>query len=159
MEPTRVNEDTTPGPPPDLQEPESGSVAPSRPDAGTRSGAESLPARRHTRLSATWTGVVAALIVLVVLIVFIAENTQHSTVALFGLHGSAPVAVLLLIAAVAGALIVVMVGAARLLQLRLADRRARAAGGEGPRPGRPDASRLRAPTARAAMHTSGRPGE
>jgi uncharacterized integral membrane protein len=73
--------------------------------------------------------VVASLVLLVVLIVFIAENTQHSTVAFFGLHGSAPVAVLLLIAAVAGALIVVVVGAARLLQLRLSARRASTDGG------------------------------
>jgi uncharacterized integral membrane protein len=120
----------------DPQEPETGNGPSSPPEAGTEPVGKPLPARRHTRLSATWTGVVAALIILVVLIVFIAENTQHSTVTFFGQHGSAPVAVLLLIAAVAGALIVVMVGAARLLQLRLADRRARAAGGEGPRPGR-----------------------
>ena len=76
-----------------------------------------------TRLSATWTGVVVALIVLVVLIVFIAENTQRTTISFFGLHGSAPVSVMLLAAAVAGALVVVSVAVARMVQLRLAARR------------------------------------
>jgi len=136
MEPTPVDEDVAPVLSVDRQETETGAVAPSLRDASTVPDAKPLPTRRHTRLSATWTGVVAALIILVVLIVFIAENTQHSTVSFFGQHGSAPVAVLLLIAAVAGALIVVLVGAARLLQLRLADRRARAAAGESARPGR-----------------------
>jgi uncharacterized integral membrane protein len=141
MEPTPVGEAVATDPSVDLQGPETGAVVPSPPETGTGSGAKPLPARRHTRLSATWTGVVAALIILVVLIVFIAENTQHSTVSFFGQHGSAPVAVLLLIAAVAGALIVVLVGAARLLQLRLADRRARAAAGGSARPGRRGSAR------------------
>jgi uncharacterized integral membrane protein len=157
MEPTGVDEDAIPGVVADPQEQERG-VGPSSPPEAGRGPSEPTPRRNHTRLSATWTGVVAALIVLVVLIVFIAENTQHSTVTFFGQHGSAPVAVLLLIAAVAGALIVVMVGAARLLQLRLADRRVRTAGAS-PRPGRHGASRRRVPTDRTAMHESAHPGE
>ena len=75
---------------------------------------------RRTRISASWTAVVVAALVLVLLVIFIAQNTQRSSVNFLGLHGTAPTAVVLLIAAAAGALIVVIVGVARILQLRRA---------------------------------------
>jgi uncharacterized integral membrane protein len=75
---------------------------------------------RRTRVSASWTAVVVAALVLVLLVIFIAQNTQRSSVNFLGLHGTAPTAVVLLIAATAGALIVVIVGVARILQLRRA---------------------------------------
>jgi uncharacterized integral membrane protein len=74
----------------------------------------------RTRVSASWTAVVVGALVLVLLIIFIAQNTQHSSVNFLGLHGTAPTAVVLLIAAAAGALIVVTVAVARILQLRRA---------------------------------------
>jgi uncharacterized integral membrane protein len=74
--------------------------------------------RMPTRLSATWTAVVAAVVILVALVIFIAQNTQQSMVNFLGAHGKAPTSVVLLIAAVAGALIVIIVGIARILQLR-----------------------------------------
>lgn len=73
-----------------------------------------------TRISVSWTAVVAAVFILIVLVVFIAGNTQQSTVNFVGLHGHAPTAVILLIAAIAGASIVVIVGLARIVQLRRA---------------------------------------
>ena len=74
----------------------------------------------RTRVSASWTAVVVAAFVLVLLVVFIAQNTQHSSINFLWFHGSAPTAVVLLIAATAGALIVIIVAAARILQLRRA---------------------------------------
>jgi putative membrane protein len=74
----------------------------------------------HTRVSASWTAVVVAALVLVLLVIFIAENTQRSSVNFLWLHGNAPTAVVILIAAVAGALVVVIVAVARILQLRRA---------------------------------------
>jgi uncharacterized integral membrane protein len=74
--------------------------------------------RTPTRLSASWTAVVASVLLLILLVVFIAENTQRSEVNFFGLHGHAPTAVALLIAALAGAGIVIVVAVARILQLR-----------------------------------------
>jgi uncharacterized integral membrane protein len=76
------------------------------------------PAGLRTRLSASWTGVVVAACVLVLLIVFIAQNTQRSSVNFLWFHGTAPTAVVLLIAAGAGALVVIIVAVARILQLR-----------------------------------------
>lgn len=71
-----------------------------------------------TRLSGAWTAVIVAAVLLVALIVFIAENTQTSTVNFLGAHGRASTAVMLLIAAVTGALVVGVVGAGRIIQLR-----------------------------------------
>ena len=86
-------------------------------------GVPSTPVRNHhtpTRISASWTAVVTAVVLLTVLVIFIAENTQRSTVNFIGFHGHAPTAVALLIAAIAGALIVIIVGVARMIQLRKA---------------------------------------
>jgi uncharacterized integral membrane protein len=71
-----------------------------------------------TRVSASWTAVVAAAFVLILLVIFIGQNTQQSTVKFLWAHGRAPTSVVLLIAAVAGALVVIIVGTARILQLR-----------------------------------------
>jgi uncharacterized integral membrane protein len=68
---------------------------------------------------------VLATLLLVALVVFIAQNTQRSSVNFLGAHGRAPTAVMLLIAALSGALIVVVVGVARILQIRRRDARAR----------------------------------
>jgi uncharacterized integral membrane protein len=74
----------------------------------------------RTRLSASWTGVVIAAGLLILLILFIAQNTQRSSVNFLWFHGTAPTAVVLLIAAAAGALIVIIVAVARIVQLRRA---------------------------------------
>ena len=76
------------------------------------------PHSSPTRLSATWTAVVAAAVVLVALVIFIGQNSQQSSVNFLGAHGKAPTSVVLLIAALAGAAIVIIVGIARILQLR-----------------------------------------
>jgi uncharacterized integral membrane protein len=78
----------------------------------------SMDAATHTRVSASWTAVVAAVFVLILLVIFIAQNTQQSTVKFLWAHGKAPTSVVLLIAAIAGASIVIIVGVARIVQLR-----------------------------------------
>lgn len=74
----------------------------------------------QTRVSASWTAVVVAAGVLILLVLFIAENTQRSSVNFLWLHGRAPTSVVILVAATAGALVVVIVAIARILQLRRA---------------------------------------
>ncbi|HLI16059.1 MAG TPA: lipopolysaccharide assembly protein LapA domain-containing protein [Acidimicrobiales bacterium] len=100
----------------------SGPAPTSRPEA---SSAPEPPAR--TRTSALWVAIVATLVILAVLIVFILENGQHVKVSFFGAHGHLPLGVALLAAAVVGGLFVVLVGAARIVQLRLRHRRSRRA--------------------------------
>jgi len=81
------------------------------------------PPYTHTRASGVWAAVVTSLVVLVILIVFILENPRDVRVDFFGAHGSLPLGVALLLAAVIGGLVVVMFGTARILQLRHRARR------------------------------------
>ena len=77
------------------------------------------------RPKAAWTTVTIGVVVAVVLIVFIAQNTQKVEVSFLGWDGDVPLAVALLIAAVCGAAIVLFVGTVRITQLRRAERRQR----------------------------------
>lgn len=73
---------------------------------------------RGSRTSGTWFAVVALLVVLLLLAVFILQNTQAVEIAFFGWNGEAPLAAALLIATVAGLVIATSAGALRILQLR-----------------------------------------
>jgi uncharacterized integral membrane protein len=64
-------------------------------------------------------------VILILLLVFILENTQRVSVSYFGASGHLPLGVALLLAAVAGALIVGIAGSARILQLRRARKQSR----------------------------------
>jgi uncharacterized integral membrane protein len=80
---------------------------------------------RHTRISTAWVSVVVAIIFGVALIDFIAQNTRDVRIDFFSVSGRMPVAVALLVAALAGAIVVVAVGIGRVAQLRLTMRRQR----------------------------------
>ena len=62
--------------------------------------------------------VVALVLLLLVLVVFIAQNTQDVDVSFLGWSGQTPLAVALLIAASVGMAVAVAAGAARIIQLR-----------------------------------------
>ena len=80
---------------------------------------------RGSRTSATWVSVVGFGILLVLLITFIAQNTQKTEVRFLGWEGSAPQAVSLLIAATTGLALAVVAASLRILQLRRRVRRTR----------------------------------
>jgi len=65
-----------------------------------------------------WVSVCVAVLLAILLIIFLAQNTRTVAVHYLGLSGSTSLALMLLIAAVAGALITVIVGSARIIQLR-----------------------------------------
>lgn len=79
----------------------------------------------HGRPQAAWTGVTIGVIVAVLLIVFIAQNTRKVQVTFLWMNGDVSEAVALLVAAVSGAAIVLLVGTIRVTQLRRAERRQR----------------------------------
>jgi uncharacterized integral membrane protein len=62
-------------------------------------------------------------LVLLLLVVFIAQNTQTVDVTFFAWEGTAPLSVTLLVAAVAGLFLAVAAGTLRILQLRRRVRR------------------------------------
>jgi len=72
----------------------------------------------RTRVSAAFVGAVAGLLVLVLLLIFILENTESVTVNFLGASGRLGLGLALLVAAVAGALVVAILGVARIAQLR-----------------------------------------
>jgi uncharacterized integral membrane protein len=81
---------------------------------------DALSNAQRTRTGRVWAALIPALIVLILLIVFIAENGQRVEVKFFGATGHISLALALLIAAVTGAVIVLLIGGARILQLRVA---------------------------------------
>ncbi|HTR70196.1 MAG TPA: lipopolysaccharide assembly protein LapA domain-containing protein [Mycobacteriales bacterium] len=80
---------------------------------------------RDARRRNTSTGIAigAAVIFLILLIDFIAQNDQKVTIHFLGFSGRASLALALLVAAVAGALVVLAIGAARIVSGRVAVRR------------------------------------
>lgn len=73
---------------------------------------------RSSRTSGFWAAVVGLGLILVLLIVFIAQNTRTTTVSFLAWDGEVPVAVALLIAAVAGLFLAGLAGMLRIHQLR-----------------------------------------
>ena len=90
------------------------------------SGAGGPPAARQspdkqvapTRAGMVWVSVCVAVLLAIALIIFLAQNTRTVAVHFLGLSGSTSLALMMLIAAVAGALITVIAGSARIIQLR-----------------------------------------
>lgn len=92
------------------------------------SGDSSRPAPgapRFTRASAVWVATGAALLLLILLIVFVLQNSTKVEVHFLGLTGTIPLGMALLIAAVGGGVVVASAGIARVAQLRMNARRTR----------------------------------
>jgi len=93
-----------------------------RDELGRQDGKDPL---RGSRTSGFWAAVVGLAVVLLFLIVFIAQNTRRTTVSFLAWDGEVPVAVALLIAALAGLFLAGLAGMLRILQLRRRVRRNR----------------------------------
>ena len=79
--------------------------------------------RRPTRLSSLHVAIVVSVVALVLLVIFLVQNAHTVDISFLGAHLRVSLAVAMLIAAVAGALIVGAVGTARIAQLRRGARR------------------------------------
>jgi uncharacterized integral membrane protein len=75
---------------------------------------------KFTRAAALWSALIVGFVILIVLLVFIAQNTDSAQFAFLGWHWSLPLGVAILLAAVLGGLIAVLAGTARIVQLRRA---------------------------------------
>lgn len=109
---------------PNASEPDS-TDQPSDQAIGRKSRPEPPEFNRQTRISAAWVAVAVGVVVLVLLLIFILQNLKSVTVTYFSAHGTMPLGVLLLFAAAGGALLVIVLGFARMLQMRLLARRDR----------------------------------
>lgn len=91
--------------------------------AATTGAAAKEPAIGFTRAGALWSSVTAGFVILILLLIFITQNTTPTDFQFLGWHWSQPKGVAILLAAVVGGLITVAVGTARILQLRRAAKR------------------------------------
>jgi lipopolysaccharide assembly protein A len=107
-------------------------------DQGAPDGAAQAPPApphhviKRTRIGGVWLASGSFAVVLLLLLIFILENGRGVDVAYFGAHGRLPLGVALLLAAVLGAGIVAIPGAARIVQLRRTARRHRLADADRP---------------------------
>lgn len=75
---------------------------------------------RATKTSGVWIGLIATALFIILLIIFIAQNSRRVTLNYFGWEGQFSLALALLLAAVLGMLLVAIPGSLRIMQLRRA---------------------------------------
>jgi uncharacterized integral membrane protein len=85
---------------------------------------------RRTRISALWIGLIIGALFLLLLIVFIAQNSREVPVHFLGFAGHISLGLALLVAAAFGLLIAAVPGTIRIMQLRNLVRRGRSATSE-----------------------------
>ena len=95
------------------------------PRPGRASGDDVYPDTAGGLLGSAWVGLVLGALVTVLLLIFIAQNTTSTDVRYLGWEFSLPLGVLILLAAIAGALIMALFAGFRILQLRMRARKAR----------------------------------
>ncbi|PWU52663.1 DUF1049 domain-containing protein [Micromonospora globispora] len=93
------------------------------------------PAVKRSRMGGLWVAAVVFAFVLLLLLIFVLQNSQRSEVSFLGAHGHLPMGVALLLAAVFGILLVALPGTARIVQLRMLQRRPAGHPGAQPAPG------------------------
>lgn len=72
----------------------------------------------RTRTASLWVGIGVSLLVLIALVIFLMQNTEVVEVTFLGATGSAPLAVVCLISGIGVGIVVLLVGALRIAQLR-----------------------------------------
>jgi uncharacterized integral membrane protein len=75
---------------------------------------------KFTRAAALWSSLILGFLILIVLLIFITQNTASTEFAFLSWHWKLPLGVAILLAAVGGGLITALVSAARMFQLRRA---------------------------------------
>jgi uncharacterized integral membrane protein len=106
-------------PPPSKTQPPS-ETPPPEPPEGAGSAPPPESAVKFTRAGALWTALIAGFVILILLLVFILQNTTSAEFAFLGWQWSLPLGVAILFAAVCGGLVTVAAGTARIYQLRRA---------------------------------------
>jgi uncharacterized integral membrane protein len=106
-------------------------AAPAAPVSGGRVADSGAPApgfneKGHvqaTKVSGVWIGLIATALFVILLIIFIAQNSRRVSLHFFGWHGQFSLALTILLSAVLGILLVAIPGSLRILQLRRALRK------------------------------------
>jgi uncharacterized integral membrane protein len=91
---------------------------------GAPPSADTADKVRRSRTGGLWVALILSALVLLFLLVFIVQNDQSVQISFFAAEGVVPLGVALLLAAIAGILLVAIPGSLRILQLRRAARHA-----------------------------------
>jgi uncharacterized integral membrane protein len=97
--------------------------APERPTVPTPQGHRRDPVVDRSRSGVLWMGLILSALVLLFLLIFILQNGAPVQINFLAATGTLPTGVALLLAAIAGLLLVAIPGGLRILQLRRAARR------------------------------------
>lgn len=108
---------------PDAVQPATGTAAP----GATGTTAPREHALERTRISGVWVAIACFAVILVLLLIFIAQNSRTVDISYLGAHGHISLGVAMLLAAVCGALLVIFAGTARIMELRATARKHRRA--------------------------------
>lgn len=93
-------------------------AVPGSEEAPHRSGLDSHGRVKRTRAATAWASAVALALVTIFFVVFVVQNSQSITIDFLWMNGTISAAAALLIAAVAGSLLVGIPAAVRITQLR-----------------------------------------
>lgn len=103
------------------------SPVPAEPPAVTTTPSTKPPtpesAVKFTRAAALWSALITGFVILILLLVFIMQNTDSTTIHFIAWEWNLPVGVAILLAAVCGGLLTFAAGTARIIQLRRAAKR------------------------------------
>lgn len=86
---------------------------------------EQLPDSTGGKLGSAWVILVLGALVTILVLIFIAQNTDPTDVGYLGVEFTLPLGILILFAAIAGALIMALFAGSRILQLRMRARKVR----------------------------------
>lgn len=90
----------------------------STPTVDPEPAAETRPQVPLTRAGAAWISISAAALIVILLIIFLVQNTHRVEVEFLWMSTSTSLALMLLIAAAGAVLVTVILGTARIVQLR-----------------------------------------
>ena len=112
------------------------SVSPDQPPDSTAPAKENTAppesAVKYTRAASLWSALTLGFLILIVLLIFITQNTTSVQLTFLNWTGTLPLGVAILLAAIGGGLLTVLVGTARIYQLRRAAKKNLAAALKGP---------------------------
>jgi uncharacterized integral membrane protein len=75
---------------------------------------------RATKVTGVWVGLIGTALFLILLVIFVAQNSRRVSLHFFGWHGQFSLALTILLSAVIGLLLVAIPGTVRIVQLRRA---------------------------------------
>ena len=89
-----------------------------RTDATASVAPSEKPAKTSSKVGATWVFLFLGMLLLILLLAFVLQNLNQVSMTLFTWQMSFPLGVGMLLAAIAGALIMALIGSVRIIQLR-----------------------------------------